>query len=54
MNFSLCENMLRLAQTITYAEIHEEFNKTNRVWIAHTEQEICAMCHNMNKCILYR
>ena len=25
---------------IAYAEIHEEFNKTNRVWIAHTEQEI--------------
>ena len=23
-----------------YTEIHVEFNKTNRVWIAHTEQEI--------------
>ena len=26
--------------SIIYTEIHEEFNKTNRFWIAHTEQEI--------------
>ena len=26
-----------------YAEIHEEFNKTYRFWIAHTEQEIGAI-----------
>ena len=26
-----------------YAEIHEGFNKTNRFWIAYTEQEIGAI-----------
>ena len=29
--------------SIIYTEIHEEFNKTNRFWIAHTEQQICAI-----------
>ena len=28
---------------IIYAEIHEEFNKINRFWIAHTEQKICTI-----------
>ena len=41
-----CNNFLsviRLVSTmssIIYAEIHEEFNKTSRFWIAHTEQEM--------------
>ena len=28
---------------IKYGEIHEEFNKINVFWIAHTEQEISAI-----------
>ena len=28
---------------IKYAEIHEEFHKINRFWIAHTKQEIGAI-----------
>ena len=34
-----------------YAEIHEECNKTNRIWIAHTEQEIGAIIQTSVFCV---
>ena len=34
-----------------YTEIHEEFNKTNRVWIAHTELEIRAIIQSHVFCV---
>ena len=35
----------------SYAEIHEEFNKTNRFWIAHREQEIGAIIQTSVLCV---
>ena len=34
---ALCLNLMS-----SCIEIHEKFNKTNRIWIAHTKQEIGA------------
>ena len=34
-----------------YTEIHVEFNKTNRVWIAHTELEIRAIIETRVFCV---
>ena len=33
------------------AEIHEEFNKINRFWIAYTEQEIGAIIQTSVFCV---
>ena len=34
-----------------YAEIHREFNKNNRFWLAHREQEIGALMRTSIFCV---
>ena len=34
-----------------YAEIHEEFSKTNRIWIGYTQQEIGAIIQTSVFCV---
>ena len=36
---------------VSCIELHEEFNTTNRFWIAHTEQEIGAIIQTSVFCI---
>ena len=34
-----------------YADIHEEFNKANKFWVARTEQEISAIIQTSVFCV---